>query len=386
MLRKKLFIVMSLFLFGGMSVATFAEEGRADTKNYSVQKVDSGGAVAKENTGYFDLLMKPGEKRTIVAEIKNSSENQIVVDNQIHTAFTNSNGEIAYNTKSESYDESLKIKMSDIAKVNESDIKAEVEKKGTRKVRVEIEVPENAQKGVILGSWFFDKEGQTSENDKQKGVAIQMKYTYTLGIKITIDSEIATPHIDLTKVTVGNLDYRKAFFAHIQNDQPAIMGELLYEGEITEKGKYDVLYKGKLEKRALAPNSTYAFPIFLGKEQFEAGDYTFRVKVTSSDPKWKTQTWEFSKNFTILADEAVKHNKEALNDGVPEKKEPIGLYVIIGGLVFLVLVIFIVIFIKRKGREKQSVKEYAEEKIALLEREKRHKERKIKRQREEREE
>ena len=67
---------------------------------------------------------------------------------------------------------------------------------------------------------------------------------------------------------------------------PAITGKMTIEAKVTAKGKFDTLYENKLEGLTFAPNSNYKFPVFLGTDQFKAGEYTYRIKATTDDPKW----------------------------------------------------------------------------------------------------
>ena len=344
-------MLMASQIFTGAMISHAATQG-----NYSIQKVNPENGEIKENASYYDLKMAPGETKTIEAKILNKSSEEITVKDQVFSAFTNANGQIDYTKQAEQYDKSLKIKMSDIAKVKASDINAKVPPTGETTVSVDITVPQDAQTGVILGSWHFEKEDQVDNEGKKEGVTINSKYAYALAIKITVDKEIEKPSLNLLNVSVGEVNYRKAFLAELQNDMPAITGKMTIEAKVTAKGKFDTLYENKLEGLTFAPNSNYKFPVFLGTDQFKAGEYTYRIKATTDDPKWSSKTWEWNKDFTVLPDEAKKGNSQAINDPRPGKV-PTWVYFAIGGLILLVLLLILLLLILKKRRKKKEVEE-----------------------------
>ncbi|GAB2023426.1 DUF916 and DUF3324 domain-containing protein [Pseudolactococcus yaeyamensis] len=324
--------------------------------DYSIQKVAPASGEIKEDASYYDLKMAPGETKTIEAKIFNKGSEEIIVKDQIFSSFTNANGQIDYTKQAESYDKSLKIKMSDIAQVKASDIDAKVAPGGETTVSVDITVPQDAQAGVILGSWHFEKEGQVDDSGKKEGVTINSKYAYALAIKITVDKEIEKPNLNLLSISAGVVNYKKAFLAEIQNDMPAIVGKLTIDAKVTAKGKFDTLYENKLEGLTFAPNSNYKFPVFLGTDQFKAGEYTYRIKATTDDPKWSSKTWEWNKDFTVLPNEAKKANSQAINDPRPEKL-PMWVFFAIGGLLLLILLLLFLFLLLRKRRNKEEEEE-----------------------------
>lgn len=331
---------------GGM--ITYAE-GQGQ---YSIQKVSPASGEINAESSYYDLKMAPGETKTIEAKIFNKGSEEITVKDQVFSAFTNANGQIDYTKQADKYDKSLKIKMSDIAKVKASDINAKVAPGGETTVSVDITVPQDAQTGVILGSWHFDKEGQVDDKGKKEGVTINSKYAYALAIKITVDKEVEKPNLNLLGISVGVVNYKKAFLAELQNDMPAITSKLTIEAKVTARGKFDTLYENKLEGLTFAPNSNYQFPVFLNTDQFKAGEYTYRIKATTDDPKWSSKTWEWNKDFTVLPEEAKKVNSQAINDPRPDKI-PTWVFFAIGGLLLLILLLLFLFLLLRKRRKKE---------------------------------
>lgn len=345
--RKKIigFVGLLIAFIGAVIIPTagHAEDSPNAGVGYSVQKVSPGNEV-DSSSSFYDLAVTPGEQRTIEAKLINPTDEPIVVVSKIFTASTNNNGEINYTMQPVELDRSLKHPVSELAEVAASDVKTEIAPRSEEIVHTTINVPQDVEPGVLLGSWYFEKEGQNGDSDEE-GIVINNKYSYAMAIKMTVQHEIEQPNMNLITITSGLNNYRKVINANLQNDRPAIIGNLAVSAKITEKGKYDVLYENESDGMIMAPNSNFAYPVFLEEKPLKAGDYTMRLTATSDDPKWDSQKWEWTEDFTITADEARRLNEEALND--PEQPTNWLLYVVIA-LVILVIILAILLYRKRK--------------------------------------
>ncbi|MGX6962083.1 DUF916 and DUF3324 domain-containing protein [Vagococcus xieshaowenii] len=328
-------------------LTSFAENNVNAGVGYSVQKVSPGNEV-NDASPFYDLKIKPGEKRTIEAKLINPSNEEITIESKLFTASTNINGEINYTSKSEEFDKSLKVKLSEVAEIAASDVKTTLAPKEEKIISTTINLPKDTSTGVILGSWYFEKLGQVKEDD-QEGIVINNKYSYAIAIKLTVDKEIDQPNLNLLNITTGLNNYRKVINANIQNDQPALVANLTINAKIMKKGQYDVLYENSAEGIMMAPNSNFPFPIFLEDQPLKAGDYTMKLIATTDDPKWESQKWEWSEDFTITSDEAKKINAEAIND--PDQPTAWWIYVVIGLGIVIIVLLLILVLKKRKKDE-----------------------------------
>ena len=359
--NKKTMILGALMLaLFGLNVPANAESEAS--QGYSIAKLEAGKEV--EESSIFNLLMTPGEKRTIKVTVRNDSNQPITVSDDIFTTYTNANGEVEYTSQAERYDDSMKVKLSDIAKVRASDLKIEVSGKSQKIVLADIELPQDIGDGALLGSWYFDKEGQIDESESSKGTSIKNKINYAIALKITVNQEIAKPELSLTSASIGLSNYRKAFFAHLQNPLPALMTNINYEGYVTKQGETKALYQNDLEKRKMAPQSSYQFPIFLKAGEFKAGTYTYHLRATTTDPKWEKKTWEWTKDFTIKADDAKKFNQQAINDATAKTNWVLWL-ILASVAILLIIITFIFLLIKRKKRQKETAAELLTQKRML---------------------
>lgn len=313
---KKLFLAfLASMLFFIAPSAAFANT------SYSINRLPSG-ADRNESSAYFDLRMEPGQQETIQTVIHNTSDTEITVRNSVFASFTNANGEIDYTRQADEYDDSLVIKMSDIATVRASDIDAVVAPGERRTVSVDIHVPDNAPNGVILGSWHFeDQEQDASGGEGGGGIAIDSRYAYALAIRLLVNEEVPGPNLNLLDITSGLNNYRKAFLARIQNDMPALTTRVTIEARVTNRGEFDTLWSNTMENVAFAPNSNFQFPVFLGEDLMTAGEFTYRITAVTQDPKdgFTGQQWQWDMDFTVLPEEAAQINAAAINDPVPPR-------------------------------------------------------------------
>lgn len=330
----------------------YAEEG--ESAGYSVAKITPDVPQVNESSVFYDLLVKPGEDFTIQAELNNHGSENVTVGMSAFTTYTNDNGEINYSAAlpEENQDESLEIAFTEIAELKEDN--PVTLRAGEKKlVSMTISVPKEAADGVILGSWYFERETETKERQEpSSGITIENRFAYAMAVKLTVQQEIETPNLNLLSAAPGLNNYRKVINANVQNDQPAIVSDLDFEGRITKKGSDRTLYSGNLTNRQMAPNSNFNVPFFLEQAQLAPGDYTLHLTAVTKDEKWAEKTWEWTEDFTITREEAQKLNKEAINDPEPEPESNLVIYVLIAIIAILAVFLFIVLMRRKKERKK----------------------------------
>ncbi|PLS35218.1 cell wall protein [Carnobacterium maltaromaticum] len=310
---KKIISVMSLvlLLFGSNVYAENSEAMLQQTAevSYSVKKIKAANEI-NETSSFYDLGVTKGENKEIQAIIANSSNQPIYVKSQIFTAFTNENGTITYNAEPKSISNSLKFKLSDFATIEDSDKRIEVPPHSEKTVTAFIDVPKDVPDGVMLGAWYFEKEDQVVENKEEQGIGIANKYSYSLAIKVTVNQEIEKPELKLKGVTTGLSNYRKAIQATIENESPGIISKLTVNAQILNEKNGALIYERKQEYRIMAPNSNFAYPVFLKDQEIKAGNYVLNLEASTDDPKWPSQNWFWSQKFSITEKKRNKSIKQ----------------------------------------------------------------------------
>lgn len=253
--------------------------------------------------GYFDLRMTPAQRQTVEIELYNITDKELVVNLSVHSAKTNSNGVIEYGPTKLPVDPSLKYDIKDIAKVAD---KVTLAAKETKRVPIEITMPNESFDGSISGGIYLQKDETTEEKKAEKSAkGVVNKYAFIVGLLLSETDVKVKPELGFNKIEAGTTNYRNAFLINFSNTQPTYVEGMTVDTQILKKGSDEVLYESKKENYRMAPNSSMTFPVHLNGESFVAGKYIGRILVTAGDKKW---SWE--EEFEVTKKDADRYNAE----------------------------------------------------------------------------
>ncbi len=169
-------------------------------------------------------------------------------------------------------------------------------------------MPSETMSGVVVGG-IVVSEKQEKEKE-QKDLSLGNIYTYTLGLVLTNESEVAPKKnvsVELDSVGAILFDGKKVVQADILNRNPYIFSDATVKGEIFKKGSNEAIKKEEKEKVNIAPYSVYPFQFDWKKEELKPGKYLFKGSVKADG-----KTWNFEREFEITADKATEINKESV--------------------------------------------------------------------------
>ncbi len=301
---------------------------------------------------YYDLRMTPGQKQELELELSNSTDKDQKVNLEINNGTTNDSGVIDYSNrgKDSKRDDSLKIALSDIAKIpNEVLVKA----KTKETVKIKLEMPENEFKGIVIGGIkVTEADDKNKKQDKSsEGMKIKNKIAYTIGLNLSESDKEMKAELDLLKAFADQTGGRNVVKANVQNNQPQILEDITYKAEVFEKGKKEVLHKSSAEGYRFAPNSNFNFDVSWESQPFKAGYYNMHM---TAESKKTGQKWEWDKEFEITSTEAKKLNAKAID---LDKNNTL-LYVVIGlSILLLIIISYVVIKKVLKKKEEKRRKE-----------------------------
>ncbi|WP_430597714.1 DUF916 and DUF3324 domain-containing protein [Enterococcus sp. AZ177] len=315
-------------------------------------------AIYPENqhndVGYFDLRMKPGQKQTVIMQMSNSSNKELVMEVRLNSTKTNSNGVLEYGSSSLAKDKSLKYEFSDIVKGPDT---VTIPAKGTLDYTMEIKMPEATFDGVISGGIEIQEKESEEAQKSEKGMVIN-KYAYVVGMLLTETDKQIKPNLKFNKVYPELKNYRNAIFINFSNVESAFIDEMTIDVQIMRKSSDEVVYDTKQSRMRMAPNSMIDFPVSLNGEKMVAGDYRARVVVTADGEKW---SWE--EPFIITDEEADKFNQEDVSLLQENGINWVMIILIVSGVFLSIVAIFFVVkklsnkpSKKKKGKRKQSKK------------------------------
>lgn len=313
---------------------------------YSVQK------MSRDNTeaAYFDLYVKPNDKKVLKARIFNETDKPMTIKMSIFTASTSNKVQIVYTKKSPKNDDSMQYYMEDLVKIKADNDEVTVPAKGQVDVEAEAKIPKEIS-GVLLGSWYFEKKVDEEEQEgTREGVNINNQYSYAMAIKLEA-SQISNPNINLLDVKAGMENYRRAIVSTVQNDRPAMMTGVTISTTVKEKGESEVLYESKESNLKIAPNTTFEHITLTEGDLLKAGNYVLEMNVKTNNSKLSKTEWDLKQAFEITDQEVTTLNKDAVN----EENSQMSMWLIITVIVIILAVIAVVIwlFLRKKSKNKE---------------------------------
>lgn len=324
---------------------TYADEGIG----YSYKIIKPENQIS--NAGYFDLRMTPEQKQTVEIELYNMTDEDLTVELAVNSAKTNSNGVIEYGPTKIKKDPSLKYDLADVAKVPKS---VTLAGKETKKVPVEITMPEAAFDGLISGGIYLQKaETDTEKKADEEAKGVVNKYAFIVGLVLNETDTQLQPELSFNKIYAGLTNYRNAFLVNFSNVEATYVEGMTVDAQIFKKGSDEILYESKKENYRMAPNSSMTFPVNLNGESLISGDYVGQIFVTAGDKKW-----DWKEAFSITQKEADKYNAEDVSL-IQDRGVNWRIILLIAGSILVVLVgIYLVVHLSatRKAKKKKRKK------------------------------
>lgn len=333
----------TLFVILIVSLVWFTPFASASQFNFGVHTVIPDNQIDKQKS-YFNLMMEPGQKQTLTIQLKNDTEDDVVIEPKIHSATTNLNGVVEYGPTTAERDSTLPYELGELI---QTDKEITIPAKGSKDLHLHVTMPEEEFDGVLAGGITLEeKEASTKNtNDKNTGLSIENKYAYVVGITLQETDETVKQDLKLHDVKAGQVNARNVINATLQNPTATYLNRFEVDAEVTEKGKTEVLYEAKKQDMQMAPNSNFKYPISLNGEKFKTGTYTLHVKAKSSK-----ESWEFEKDFSIKGEEAKQFNATDVSVEGPNY-----LAYLVGLLILLVVgLLFYIVYSKKKQQEEMN--------------------------------
>lgn len=296
-----------------------------------------------KNIGYFHLKMEPGQEQKAQIKLTNLSGKKIVVKVGINGAKTNTNGLIEYNSNNKKDDPSVIFPFTDIVNAPK---KVELNPKEEKMLDIAIKMPETSYDGQIAGGIQMVEAGQDDES-KQGGATVINEYAYVVGMILQETDTPVKPKLKLNSVKAGQANLKNTIFVNYSNTKAEYFEDMTAEVQISKKGSSTVLYEKKQAKMRMAPNTQINFPIDMGGERMEAGNYTAKILVTGSHDIKE----EWTKDFKITDEEANKYNERDI--GLVQEKGfnwKLIVLIVVGAFAAVLIIFLIIHFIRKNGK------------------------------------
>ncbi|HGW6169571.1 TPA: DUF916 and DUF3324 domain-containing protein [Enterococcus faecalis] len=301
-LIRIIFFSLSIFtILCFNNIPSFAVE---ETGSYTIEGVPNKNQIDAD-LGYFYLHEDPGSEDSVKVKLVNTSNKDIKLQVKLTNANTNSNGIIDYTGQIKDH-ESLKVPLTSIAKVTQSEVV--VPKQSEVESEIKIIMPNNKLSGVIIGGIIVSKVEDQNEQKKQN--VLSNTYGYTLGLVLTNENSVdmeKNVSVKLDKVGPVLSNGKKIIQANILNANPFIFSKANIKGEIIDKDSNEVIKKEEINNVNIAPYSVFPMQFDWGKNDLKPGIYTFKGIVKVEDKEWK-----LIKDFEISKSNAKKINENSI--------------------------------------------------------------------------
>ena len=344
MKNKQLFIFMPVLLLFLFAVA-FPCVAHADTavKPISVK------AILPENqkagvSGYYDLLVKSGEKQTIYVQITNPKKKSITVDLVPSNAYTRPEGGIFYNTATNSQ-KTILLDQS-FALSSYISVENEVVIKGSQSVNVPIEVTApNMQIGSIIGGIMISEKDTSNESatasSKSSGTNFKVltKTVYSIAIQLDFPNESTT---DFSFGKAGFSAEGATAYIEMQNKAPMIQRQISGTYKVTNEGG-EKLFEGKIPSLIMAPKTQINYSVPWNYTTLESGNYTLSVSANVAGKKINVD-----RDF-VIDENAVTKFADKTNQPIAKFKiKPIYLIYLAIAVAMIILIRIVIWLIKNK--------------------------------------
>ncbi|WP_142424181.1 DUF916 and DUF3324 domain-containing protein [Enterococcus casseliflavus] len=334
--------------------------GTASEFNFAVNPVIPENQIDKEKT-YFDLKMAPGTVQTVEVQLRNDTDQEVVIAPVIASATTNLNGVVEYGENDIEADETLPYDMADLIEVEKE---ITIPKQSQITLPLKITMPSESFEGVIAGGLTLKEtteENATADSEEDQGLAIKNEYAYVVAILLRQNTAEVAPDLKLLDVGPGQVNSRNTINVTLQNPEAAYLNSLRLINEVKKEGDSDVLYSSDTSRMQMAPNSNFSYPISLEGQRLEAGTYVltfvayggkseegqYKVENEEGEEESYLYKWTFEKEFTVTGDVARDLNQK----DVTIETDYTWLYFLIGGLLLLLAFLLLLWYRRKKKNE-----------------------------------
>ncbi|WP_188208245.1 DUF916 domain-containing protein [Alkalibacillus aidingensis] len=274
----------------------------------------------KGTTGYFDLMVDPGDEQVLELEVTNNLENEITIMMESANAYTHPSGGITYGQDIQSPNMTLLddgIRLSDFMTVPQE---VQLDPLSTETVSFEISVPE-LDGGTLLGAIRVIIPSQEDDDFEELGedeaqFIIDTETVYTIATQLNLPEEVDS------NLTIGETDFTTDtgnVYVELINDahklQDGVHGEYFVSNENGEE-----LFDGEFGRLLMAPKSQVRHVFPWDYEAIEEGTYTVDIQATADNQEELSVT----RNFTIGGEDIEEYVERTdhpvnvqLNQGMP---------------------------------------------------------------------
>lgn len=288
----------------------------------------------------FNLLMENDSVATYQIDIDNTTSSEKNIEIAVMNSSTMPAGQIDLTNSKPRLIKDSGVKLTDVTELNQKDLVLPA--KSSKQIQFTIKTPKDGLDGILLGSiYFLDKNKNEPEKKNKEGMAIHNQVGYATEVMVATSTKQKKANITLDSVTPTAYSGQPALEIPLGNEEGHIIPDLAVTTKIRKAGAKSLLVEDKKTENKVAPKSIFPHQVVISKEKIKPGRYIADISATSEYGTWK---WE--KEFEVTSKEAKDINSQMIQ----EEKAP-WLYYAIGGAIFLLLLVFILLVKIRKMKQ-----------------------------------
>lgn len=243
------------------------------------------------NSGWFNLLVKPGEKQALTVEVANQSDQAKKLELSLTNAYTQDNGQVGYDPN-QHRDASAVVQLT---AMGSKPITVDLAAHQGRRVTFQIEPPTTPFAGQVLGAVYV-RDLTMPAASSGSGFAVTNQFAMVVAVQLQTSAQLISPELHLLAVKPK----ADSVQATIQNAKPRLFGKLNLTAKVYPTGSSKAVLTQRATNYAMAPNSSFNYQL-TPKTNLVAGKYRLVIDATAG-----TLKWHLTKTFTIKATVAAK--------------------------------------------------------------------------------
>ena len=294
-----------------------------------------------DESGFFNLLMEPGQEQTIVVRLWNNTDEDVVAIPTIATMTTSRVGSLLLSPSGREHDPSLVHAAEDVIATVERIV---VPASGEIDLELHIRMPDEPLEGILAGGLTLSQERDDDPEFDGGGFGLHTRVEYAVAILLqtSVEHEQVMEFV-MHDAGIEILYNQLALILDFQNPKPFFLNRLSFEVDITRVGDSEPLmtYRTPEQTIQMAPNSNMDYPIFLDMEVFTTGEYHVHVSAAARDGE--DGTWEFEETI-FLEWELEEELEEIIQTEMEEERSEMDYDYILSLLPWILIGLGVIVF------------------------------------------
>ncbi|MCI1986106.1 MAG: DUF916 and DUF3324 domain-containing protein [Lactobacillus sp.] len=257
-----------------------------------------------KTSGYFDLLVKPGQTQTLTVQLTNSSDQPGKFQVWANPGLTSDNGAIDYSQRHRNADAGAPLAFRQIATLPQH-----VYTVGANShvaIPLTLKLPNKQFRGRVLGALNVVQVGKGAATTTSGNTVIRNKVGYSLAVVLQQSREPVAPQLTGGKARPKAVNHWPTIQLTFHNPAATIIPGLTLQTRVTRQQK--TYLKHTSSDYQVAPNSSFHLNLDLNGQPLRPGKYT--VETTASSGKFFKR--HFRSQFTVTRPQADAINRNTV--------------------------------------------------------------------------